>query len=69
MYRAPAGELTAPDGWMLCWDLRIAASQEIVSYDADGVRQDVLSGDIDSETLEREIAAFMSSHTAQLALW
>jgi len=69
IYRSPTGELTAPDGWVLRWNLRRATDQEIVIYSADGVRQGVFSGDIGREGLEREIATFLQSHSGQATLW
>ena len=68
VYRAPKGELVAPDGWQLRWDLR-HADHEIETFSTDGVRQGVLSGDIGREALEREIATFLQSHSGQATLW
>lgn len=58
---ANTGEYQAPDGCRLTWRIGDGGRGEITAYDAAGVRQWVLSGEIASR-FSREKAAFQQEH-------
>ncbi len=59
-----AGTRTALDGWRMAWNLD-TTPQQIDTWNADGVPQYTISGEMDQQYLEREVKAFLKGHSGQ----
>ena len=60
-------EMTAPDGWVIRWDMR-ANPRHYDEFDADGVMAFTVSGEMTVLDLLHAVERFVAEHDGQLRL-
>ena len=58
------GDVFAVDGWRMAWNLD-TTPQQIDVWNADGVPQYTISGEMDQQYVERKAKAFLQEHSGQ----